>query len=91
MPSFLDKYAGNGWQQFGRWLVDRLPGNQLAADGTLNNRAVIGGLGAAGLGLGGGVLFGPAGATIGKQVGAWGVNNFLGQQPQSYGADFQFN
>lgn len=21
------KYAGNGWQRAGRWLVDRLPGN----------------------------------------------------------------
>lgn len=33
--TFLGQYAGNGMQRVGRWLVDRLPGNQLAPDGTL--------------------------------------------------------
>lgn len=40
---FLSGYAGNGFQRFGRAIVDRLlPGNQLGSDGTLNNNVIPG-------------------------------------------------
>lgn len=74
---FLGGYAGNGAQRAGRWLVDRLlPGNQRAADGTLDNRAVGYGL----VGRAGGM----AASFFGGPMAGLGVNRVAGSLVDRY-------
>lgn len=70
-PGFLGGWKGNLPQRIGRALVQGfLPGNQRAADGTLDNSRVMQGVAGAGARLVGGMMFGPLGAAVaGKGAG----------------------
>lgn len=84
---FLSGYAGNGWQRLARWAVDRLPGDQRAPDGTLNNAAVMKGLGVAAGTVGLNLLAPGLGTVFGKVGGNYlNTGNLipLGTGPAAY-------
>lgn len=85
---FLSGYAGNPVQRFLRWGADKaLPGNQRAADGTLDNSAVLKGLGAKAATVGLNLVAPGVGTLVGRGIGSYmDTGSFmpLGTGPAAY-------